>query len=105
MKDLTSMLNGLMYNNRLVPVTRNEFTEVVEPPFMVYISETPDLTGADNIVYHLQHKFRVELYTEKKEGALEEQLEALLTDNELYFSKDGDIKIDSENLWLTVYYL
>jgi hypothetical protein len=104
MKDLTNLLD-LEYKGRKVPVTRNEFAEVVDPPFLVYISDDPDLTGADNVVYYQHNKFRVELYTDKKEGALEEQLEALFTDNELYFSKDGDIKIDSENLWMTVYYI
>lgn len=104
MKDLMDLLN-LQYRGRQVPVARNEFPEKVEPPFIVYISEPPDLTGADNVVFHLKNRFSVELYTDKKEGDLEEQLESLFASNELYFTKDGDIKIESENLWLTVYYL
>lgn len=104
MKDLTNLLK-IDYKGRTVPVARNEFDEPQAPPFIVYISEAPAITGADNIVYDLRHRYRVELYTKKKEGALEEQIEALFTSRGLYYEKDGDIKVSSENLWLTAYYL
>jgi hypothetical protein len=104
MKDLMDLLD-IEYQGRKVPVARNEFDEPQEPPFIVYISESPDLFGAENIVYYKSNRFRVELYTNKKEGTLEEMLEDLFTANELYYEKDGDVKVSSENLWLTTFYV
>ena len=104
MKDLMDLLD-IEYQGRKVPVARNEFDEPQEPPFIVYISESPDLFGAENSFYYKSNRFRVELYTNKKEGTLEEMLEDLFTANELYYEKDGDIKVSSENLWLTAFYV
>lgn len=88
-----------------IPVIRNEFTEPQAPPFLVYISDAPENTAADNIVWHSAPSFRLELYTTKKEGTLERLIEKILTDHEIYWEKDGDIKVDSESLWMTVYYI
>ena len=104
MKNLDELLE-LSYKGRTVPVARNEFVQRQDPPFIVYISEAPTISGADNIVYYQKNRFRVELYTTRKEGALEEMMEERFTDRGLYYEKDGDIKIETENLWLTTYYL
>lgn len=100
MRDLRELLSVLG-----VPVARNQFTQPQAPPFIVYIADGADNTGADNQVWYSRPAFRIELYTTKKEGALESQIETLLAENEIYWEKDGDIKIDSESLWLTVYYI
>lgn len=100
MKDLRGLLTPLGK-----PMARNQFTKPPDPPYIVYLSDDTKNIGADNIVWHSIPQWRIELYTTKKEGALEEQIEALLNANEIYWEKDGDIKIDSESLWLTVYYI
>ena len=102
MKDLTELLS-IEYEGRTVPVARNQFEEPVTAPFFVFVSEAPTIFGAEGVVWHMAENFRVELYTTKKEGALEELLEARLTERGIYFEKSGDIKIDSENLWMVVY--
>lgn len=98
MKDLRALLEPLG-----VPLVRNQFTTPPSPPYIVYLSDDPENLGADNIVWHSMPGWRIELYATKKEGALESQIETLLAENEIYWEKDGDIKIDSESLWLTVY--
>lgn len=100
MKDLRALLEPLG-----VPLVRNQFTTPPNPPYIVYLSDDPENLGADNIVWHSMPGWRIELYATKKEGALESQIETLLAENEIYWEKDGDIKIDSESLWLTVYYI
>lgn len=102
MKNLTQLLT-FEYQGRQVPVARNEFDAQVEPPFIVFISDSPALFGADNIVFHHWEQYRVELYTTKKEGALERMIEERLTSHKIYYSKFGDIKVPDENLWMTVY--
>lgn len=98
MKDLRALLTTLE-----IPVARNQFTTSPNTPYIVYLSESPENIGADNRVWHSTPQWRIELYTTKKEGALEERIEALLNEREIYWTKDSDIKIDSESLWLTVY--
>ena len=104
MTDLTDLLS-VEFKGRTVPVARNEFEEAVEPPFIVFVSESPDIMGADNIVWHMFNNYRIELYTSKKEGALEEMLEERFRERRIFFEKEGDIKISSENLWMVVYYI
>lgn len=100
MRDLRALLAPLK-----IPMARNQFTTAQSPPFIVYLSVAPENAGADNVVWYSAPGFRIELYTTKKEGALERRIEALLTENEIYWEKDGDIKIDSESLWMTLYYI
>lgn len=100
MTDLRSLLTQLN-----IPVVRNEFKVAPVPPYMIYISNGAENTAADNIVWHSQETYRIELYTTKKEGALERNIEALFDSNEIYWEKDGDIKVESESLWMTVYYI
>ena len=100
MKDLRKFLTPLG-----IPVARNQFNTAPATPFIVYISDGTDNTGADNKVLYSQNRYRIELYTTKKEGALESQIEALFDNNEIYWEKDGDIKVETESLWMTIYYI
>lgn len=100
MRDLRALLEPLK-----IPMVRNQFTTAQRPPFIVYLSAAPENAGADNVVWHSAPGFRIELYTTKKEGTIERQVEKLFDDHEIYWEKDGDIKIDSESLWMTVYYI
>ena len=100
LRDLRTLLSVIG-----IPVIRNEFKTPQTPPFIVYISDRPENTAADDRVLFSAPAFRVELYTTKKEGTIERQIEKLFDDHEIYWEKDGDIKIDSESLWMTVYYI
>lgn len=100
MKDLRALLTPLG-----IPLARNAFKTAPTPPYIVYLSDGTDNLGADNKVWNAVPRWRIELYTTKKEGALEEQIEAIFYEKDIYWEKDGDIKVDSESLWMTVYYI
>ena len=72
------------------------------PPFICFYY--PEMNGfyADNKVYAKQVQLVIELYTNKKDFALEESVEAVLNDNEIPFAK-YESYIDSEKLYMQTY--
>ena len=54
--------------------------------------------------YHSFKQLDIELYTDRKAPALEEEIEAVLTSHELYFSK-SETWIESEKLYEVLYEL
>lgn len=97
MRELLTQLN--------IPVARNKFNFPQVPPYIVYISASPDNTGADDIVYFSQDAYLVEMYTDKKDVELENRIENLFNTNEIFWEKDGDIYIPDEDLYMTRYYI
>lgn len=60
---------------------------------------------ADDVVYHHEPTFAVELYTKKKDIETEEQLIALFERHEIVWSGGDSIWIDDEKMYQTVYYV
>ena len=78
--------------------------ESPEPPFLLFLSPGENVFSADNIRYHSFKKLDIELYTDRKAPALEEEIEAVLTAHEIYFTKTETF-IESERLYEVLYEL
>ena len=64
-----------------IPVAYDHFVsdKEISIPFVVYREISPDTFKADGITYYRPYEFEIELITEKKEVALQQTLEELLT--------------------------
>lgn len=86
------------------PVAYSHFNSAVEPPFMVYLNPSDNSFGADNKVLHRTKNINVEVYTRKKDLALEQKLESFFNEKNLYFESD-ETWIDTEKVYVRTYYI
>lgn len=73
-----------------------------QPPFLCWYFTGSDDLQADNRNYQRIRSLRMELYTDTKDFALEEEIEGTLDALELPYDKDESY-IDSERMHMTVY--
>ena len=87
-----------------VPCAYYKFAEDTkqEPPFICYFFDGSEDLYADDINYLTIERLYIELYTDRKDFALEDKLQRILADNGMPWSKDED-NIDSEHMHVTVY--
>ena len=78
--------------------------EAPDPPFLLFLFPASENFSADNIAYVKFKTLHLELYTEKKDPVLEEQIETILETHELFWSK-SEVYIDSERLYEILYTL
>jgi len=76
--------------------------ESPDPPFICFLYPRSDNFGADNIVYLSSNELDIEVYTDYKDPELEEKIEEILTENELYYEK-SEVWIESEKLYEVLY--
>lgn len=97
--EIVTMLNTLN-----MPVTYYQFPNEVAPPcpFLCYYFPNSDNMSADNIVYAKINALNIELYTDKKDFALEETLESLLTSNGFYWYKSEQY-LNTEHMYMVTY--
>ena len=62
----------------------------------------PENFYADGIVYFTANVLHIELYTDKKDPDLEEQVETVLTEYGIYYNK-SEVWIESERLYEVIY--
>lgn len=84
-----------------ISVAYLSFTQPQSLPFCVYYESGGDIYGADNKNLIERKNITIELYSEKKNLALERQIEDLFADTEL--TKQADIWIESEKMIETIY--
>ena len=72
------------------------------PPFLLFFSPGESPFSADNVAYFSCKQLDIELYTDKKQPELEEQVEAVLAQHEIYYKKT-ELFIDSEELYEVLY--
>lgn len=87
------------------PVAYDHFTTTKEPPFIIYTNPDDNTFGADNKVVHKTKNINVEVYTSKKDLALEAKIEKLFDDNEIYYDDPDEVFIPSENVYKRTYYI
>lgn len=88
-----------------IPVAYREFDDDTKPPFAVYYRTGNDDTFADNITYHSDKNIHLELHTPKVRNlALEEEIETLLSSNEIPYSVSDEIPIPEEKTVEIIYY-
>lgn len=87
-----------------LPFAYHHFAEGESPasPFLIFLSPGEDTFSADNMAYHNFKKLDIELYTDKKNPALEEEIESVLTQYEIYYTKI-ESWIESERLYEVLY--
>ena len=110
--NLTSLSAGLLVNDILSndegvsAVSNDVFPVVSEPdavlPYICYIYPDEAGLGADNINYKPITSVQVELYSYLKDPASEAKIEAALTNNSIYYTKDSTY-LDDQQAWMTVY--
>ena len=76
--------------------------ESPDPPFMLYLYPQSNNFGADNIVYAKGTTVYIELYTDRKDPSLEEQIESILESRSIYWDK-SEVWIESEKLYEVLY--
>ena len=88
-----------------IPVAYNHFeeNEHVTPPFVAYDEISPDTFKADNKTYYRNNEYEVELVTEKKDVALEKQLEGLFDSNSIPYDKGDTIWDNDEKIYHIIY--
>lgn len=85
-----------------IPYTYYQFNHAQNPPFICFYYPEDRNFAADSKVYKKGELLRIELYTELKDFDLELQLENLLDDAELVYSKTQDY-ISSEKMFMQTY--
>lgn len=99
-KNLFDLLNTLT-----IPVAYDHFDsdKEIPIPFIVYRETSPETFRADDITYHQFFNYEIELITEKKEIAIERQLEELLTNNKIPYSKNDEVWDSDEKIYHNFY--
>ena len=87
-----------------IPFAYSHFAEgeSPEPPFMCYLLPTSDNFSADVRVYHKLSSVHFEVYTDKKDRALENRVEDVLDKNNIFYNK-SEVWINSEKLYEVIY--
>ena len=86
-----------------IPVAYDHFNTETNPPFIAFRRYSQSNFGADNSVYKKIDNYYVELYTEYKDIELEQQLEDLLTSNDVFFNVESESYIDTEKMYEVIY--
>lgn len=73
-----------------------EEKEAVNPPFLVWYFPDTNNFSADGKVYCRVNQLNIELYTDQKDFILEEKLESLLNDREIFWQKTEGFLKDEE---------
>lgn len=79
-----------------------EVGNAADPPFICFYFEGSDDLAADNTNFQRIRPLTVELYTDNKDFALEERVEAALNGAGLVYSR-SETYIDSERMYEVVY--
>lgn len=90
-----------------VPFRYHHFTqkemEDIPLPIMVWIVPETDNFFADGQTYHKIKELDIELYTDHKDWALEEKLEAILDKNGIAWQQTASEWLESEKMWESLY--
>lgn len=72
-----------------IPFAYDHFAEgeAVDPPFICYLLPESDNFAADGKVYFKANEVHIELYTDTKDLSVEQQVEAVLDENGIYYDR------------------
>lgn len=86
-----------------IPVFRGHAPVGTAVPYMVYHVNYPDNFGADNVTYMKVPQYQVDLYQTTPNDLVRQTIEAILTENEFYFTSD-EVDMEDQSLFITYYY-
>lgn len=87
-----------------IPFAYHHFAEgeSPEPPFICYLLPASNNFSADGKVYYKINEVHIELYTDLKDLAAEEQFEDVLDEHGIFYNK-SETWIESEKLYEVLY--
>lgn len=87
-----------------IPFAYHHFAEgeSLEPPFICYLLSGSNNFSADGKVYYKINEVHIELYTDLKDLAVEQQLEDVLDEHGIFYNK-SETWIESEKLYEVLY--
>lgn len=87
-----------------IPFAYHHFAEgeSPEPPFICYLLPGSNSFSADGKVYYKINEVHIELYTDLKDLAVEQQLEDVLDEHGIFYNK-SETWIESEKLYEVLY--
>ena len=87
-----------------IPFAYHHFAEgeSSEPPFICYLLPGSNNFSADGKVYYKINEVHIELYTDLKDLAVEQQLEDVLDEHGIFYNK-SETWIESEKLYEVLY--
>lgn len=87
-----------------LPIAYDHFAEgeSPDPPFLCFLYPSSDNFGADGRVYYRINRVNVELYTDRKDPELEEDMEAVFDTHGIFYDK-SEVWIESEWLYEVLY--
>ena len=99
MEELLQILSEIQ-----IPFAYHHFAEgeSPEPPFICYLFPGSNNFSADGKVYYKRNEVRIELYTDLKDLAVEQQLEDVLDEHGIFYNK-SETWIESEKLYEVLY--
>ena len=99
MEELMQILNETQ-----IPFAYHHFAEgeSPEPPFICYLLPGSNNFSADSKVYYKINELHIELYTDLKDLAVEQQLEDVLDEHGIFYNKT-EAWIESEKLYEVLY--
>lgn len=88
-----------------IPFAYDHFAEgeSPEPPFICYLLPSTNNFSADGKVYYKISEVHIELYTDYKDLELEEKIETILEEHEIFYNK-SETWISSEKLYEVLYH-
>ncbi len=98
MRDFKTILEQLN-----IPVAYDHFNTATNPPFIAFRRYSQSNFGADNKVYEKINNYYIYLVTEYKDIELEEQLEDVLTENDIFFNVESEEYVEDEKCYQIVY--
>ena len=99
MEELLQILNETQ-----IPFAYHHFAEgeSPEPPFICYLLPGSNNFSEDGKVYYKINEVHIELYTDLKDLAVEQQLEDVLDEHGIFYNK-SETWIESEKLYEVLY--
>ena len=87
-----------------IPFAYDHFAEgeSPDPPFICYLLPGSDNFAADGRVYLKVNEVHIELYSYSKDPALENRVEDVFDQNEIFYNK-SEVWIESEKLYEILY--
>ena len=99
MEELLQVLNEMQ-----IPFAYHHFAEgeSPDPPFICYLLPGSNNFSADGKVYYKINEVHIELYTDWKDLAVEQGVEAVLDEHGVFYNK-SEVWIESEKLYEVLY--
>lgn len=99
-KEIFDMLKTLQ-----IPVAYDHFEskKTIQPPFIAYREVAPETFKADGVTYYRPYEFEIELVTDKKDVSLQEQVETLLTNNNIPYDMYNEVWDEDEKIYHNYY--